>query len=253
MEPTFETYVGIDYSGADKATTRRPNIQVYTASATGDPVKTLPPEGVKWSRCCVASHLIGVAKAQVPFVAGIDHAFGFPSSYLDRHHVGDWPSFLADFVKHWPTHLPDATVESLRQGNERTGTPKEFRLTERWTSSAKSLFLFDVQGAVAKSSHAGIPWLAVIREQVGDHVHFWPFDGWEVPSGKSLIAEVYPSLWHHRYDKDDRSSDEHDAYSVARWLQEADAKGILGRYLDPPLSEAERRVAEREGWILGVT
>jgi hypothetical protein len=48
---------------------------------------------------------------------------------------------------------------------------------------------------VAKSTHAGIPWLRFIRQHLGSRVHFWPFDGWDVPAGRSVIAEVYPALW----------------------------------------------------------
>jgi len=40
--------------------------------------------------------------------------------------------------------------------------------------------------------------------------------------------------------------------SVARWLSESAARGILDRYFDPPLTVHERAVAAREGWILGV-
>jgi site-specific DNA recombinase len=29
---------------------------------------------------------------------------------------------------------------------------------------------------------------------VGERVHFWPFDGWEIPAGRSAIAEVYPCV-----------------------------------------------------------
>jgi hypothetical protein len=47
------------------------------------------------------------------------------------------------------------------------------RLTEERAGGAKSVFHFDVQGSVAKSTHAGIPWLRFIRERLGD---FWPFD-----------------------------------------------------------------------------
>jgi hypothetical protein len=134
----------------------------------------------------------------------------------------------------------------------RVGRPDEFRLCERWTSSAKSVFQFDVQGSVAKSTHAGIPWLKRIREAAGAHVHIWPFDGWTVPEGKAVIAEVYPSIFRNRYARERRSADEHDAYAVARWLSECAARGVLGRYLDPPLTVHERAAAEREGWILGV-
>jgi hypothetical protein len=37
------------------------------------------------------------------------------------------------------------------------------------------------RGSVAKSTHTGIPWLRFIRERLGSRVHFWPFDGWEIP------------------------------------------------------------------------
>ena len=56
-------------------------------------------------------------------------------------------------------------------------------------------FIFDVQGSVAKSTHAGIPWLLFIRQRLGERVHFWPFDGWDIPAGRSAVVEVYPTLW----------------------------------------------------------
>ena len=132
------------------------------------------------------------------------------------------------------------------------GKASELRLCERWTSSAKSVFQFDVQGQVATSSHAGIPWLKRIRDAVGDSVHFWPFDGWVPAEGKSVIAEVYPSIFRKRYDRAGRTTDEQDAYAVARWLAEAGARGFLARYFEPPLTLPERERAEREGWILGM-
>ena len=83
-------------------------------------------------------------------------------------------------------------------------------------------------------------------------IHFWPFDGFEIPEGKSVIAEAYPALYKRRYPREGRSPDEHDAWSTAAWLQEADRRGILDRYFEPPLSLPERKQAELEGWILGV-
>ena len=153
-----------------------------------------------------------------------------------------------------PTHEPHLYVDFIRDRRPpRTGESNELRLCEQWTSSAKSVFKFDVQGQVAKSTHAGIPWLWRIRKEVGDRVHFWPFDGWEIREGKSVIAEVYPSIFRNRYDREGRTPDEHDAYSVARWLKETCERGFLGRYLAPPLTEEERQAACLEGWILGIT
>jgi len=128
----------------------------------------------------------------------------------------------------------------------------ELRLADRWTSSAKSVFLFDVNGSVAKSTHSGLPWLLRIREQCGASVFFWPFDGWDPPPGKHVIAEVYPSLFRNRYRDSGLEGDQLDAYAVATWMRDMAARGALDRYFRPPLTLAEKKTARLEGWILGV-
>ena len=125
-------------------------------------------------------------------------------------------------------------------------------MTEERAGGAKSVFHFDVQGSVAKSTHAGIPWLRFIRERDGERVHFWPFDGWDIPAGRSAIAEVYPALWSRSFAREDRNSDQHDAYCIAAWLSRADRDGSLTAFLNLDLSPPERTLAQVEGWILGV-
>jgi hypothetical protein len=115
------------------------------------------------------------------------------------------------------------------------------------------VFLFDVQGAVAKSTHAGLPWLRFIREHCRQRVHFWPFDGWEIPAGHSVLAEVYPSLWMRRFPTEGRDADQQAAYVVAAWLHRMDVGGALERFFEPPVKRQERTLAQVEGWILGVT
>jgi len=39
---------------------------------------------------------------------------------------------------------------------------------------------------------------------------------------------------------------------VARWLRRVDEDGSLHSFFEPSLNTEERRVAELEGWILGV-
>jgi hypothetical protein len=79
---------------------------------------------------------------------------------------------------------------------------------------------------MAKSTHAGIPWLLYLREQLGQQVHFWPFDGWTIPSGRSAIVEAYPALYKHRFPiQQGMTGDQHDAYSIACWLKQADTTG----------------------------
>jgi hypothetical protein len=253
----FDVHVGVDYSGAESPTSRLKGLQVYLAEGRAQPVAVQTPaspagKGWKWTRNELAAWIVSLGKEGRRFILGIDHAFSFPATYLDRWGLKSWDAFLADFCTHWPTRQDDSHVDYVREGNLRTGKPSEFRLAERWTSSARSVFLFDVQGQVAKSTHAGIPWLSHIREVLGSDVHFWPFDGWDVPGGKSVIAEVYPSIFRRRYPTGDRGPDEQDAYAIARWLRDADHRDILDRYLHPPLSDGEQRLALLEGWILGI-
>jgi hypothetical protein len=258
---TFDLFIGIDYSGATTPNWRNKALQVYAARPNEPPQIVITPscppgEHWNWHRREIAEWLAGPARKGTRFIAGIDHGFSFPQSYFDRYKLTTWPEFLEDFRRHWPTDDDNTYVDFVREGNRRTGRASELRLCEKRTSSAKSVFHFDVQGSVAKSTHAGIPWLRFLRREVGERIHFWPFDGWAIPEGKSVIAEVYPSIFRNRYPRTEnrieRSADQQDAYAVARWLEETTRRGFLSRYLDPPLTDEERRQAGREGWILGV-
>jgi hypothetical protein len=271
----FDLYLGIDYSGAQTPTSPLKGLQVYGVRAANParlesepehwlgPRRTRGGAPIHWTRKELAERLLTEARSGRRFIAGIDHCFSFPSAYFSRHRLASWPAFLDDFVEHWPTHGDNVYVDFVRDGvlhargeapppGLRSGRANELRLTERWTSSAKSVFQFDVQGSVAKSSHAGIPWLKWLRDQARDALHFWPFDGWTPAAGKSVIAEVYPSMFRNRYPRGERSVDQQDACATARWLSTMAARGALARCFDPPLSDDERRVAELEGWILGV-
>ena len=98
---------------------------------------------------------------------------------------------------------------------------------------------------------AGLPWLRFIRQRC-PQVHFWPFDGLEVPSGKSLVAEIYPALWMRQFAREGRNEDQQAAYAVVEWLRQTDLADTLPAYLNPKLENAQREQALIEGWILGV-
>jgi len=89
-------------------------------------------------------------------------------------------------------------------------------------------------------------------KRLGQRVHFWPFDGWTPPPGRSVIAEVYPSLWSSAFPTENRNSHQHDAYCVAQWMQQSDAADKLPIYFQPNLRPAESTLAQLEGWILGL-
>jgi hypothetical protein len=97
-----------------------------------------------------------------------------------------------------------------------------------------------------------LPWLLYLRKQCKCPLHFWPFDGWEIPEGKSVVAEVYPSLWTRRFPKEGRDGDEQAAYAVAAWLQRANRSGSLDGFFRPNLTAEELGIAKIEEWILGV-
>ena len=259
--PGFQRFIGIDYSGRETSESRLAGLQVYAADLETSPVRVPPPDTERgrhrhWCRQEIAAWLLEQTHTSDYFIAGIDHGFSFPMSYFQEYQLASWDDFLSDFVLHWPTHQAGISVESIRRARPlpvRTGSNRAFRLTETWTSSAKSVFQFDVQGSVAKSTHAGLAWIHHLRHSAGDRLHFWPFDGWDVPPGKHVLAEVYPSIFRNRYPREGRTVDQQDAFATARWLSDVETLREWPRYFHPPLTESQEQVAGLEGWILGVS
>ena len=257
--PQFARYLGIDYSGAETPTSSLKGLRLYASTPTQAPAEVPPPPSPRkyWTRRGLAEWLAAELCDGPPTLVGIDHAFSFPLRYFEVHRLPpDWPTFLDDFQRHWPTDHDHLYVDFIRDGSRgdgaaRTGDSRWRRMTEE-RSRAKSVFHFDVQGSVAKSTHAGLPWLRYLRQQLGARVHFWPFDGWTPPTGCSVIAEVYPALWSRTFPVEGRNGHQHDAYSVARWMQEADANDQLVAAFSPGLTASDRTRARVEGWILGL-
>jgi len=259
MNATFQRYIGIDYSGAQTPSSSLKGLRVYAADRLNTPQEVPPPPSPRkyWTRRGIAEWLVERLSEDAPTLVGIDHGFSFPLQYFEQHGLPlDWQTFLDDFQRHWPTD-EDIYVDFVRDGSSgngaaRLGNPKWRRLTEVRARTAKSVFQFDVQGSVAKSTHAGLPWLRYIRQHAKDRVQFWPFDGWEIQPNRSVIAEVYPALWIRTYPSEGRTPDQQDAFAIAKWLQEVDRDGSLEKYFHPRMEPDERKKAQIEGWILGV-
>ena len=258
--PFLDRYIGIDYSGAQTPTSSLKGLRVYMADRTLSSIEVQPPPSLRkyWTRPSIAEWLVERMFEDRPTLVGIDHGFSFPLRYFETHHLPpDWPTFLDDFQQQWPTDGDHTYVDFVRDGTVgkgavRSGNPRWRRLTEERAGTAKSVFHFDVQGSVAKSTHTGLPWLRYLHHQVGTQVHFWPFDGWDIPTGRSVVAEVYPSLWSRSLEREGRNADQHDAYSVSEWMRRADFDSSLAGFLNPSLTPAERTAARIEGWILGI-
>lgn len=256
MNPRFARYIGIAYSGAEAPVSRLRALQVY-ACGPHDVPDAVPPfdSGARnWCRKEVARYLHECLRGDEPCIIGIDHAFAFPLSYYRRNELANWEAFLRHFANHWPTTRDHMYVDFVREQGPPAGMTSELRLCERWTAVARSVFQFDTQGAGAKAAHAGIGWLKQLRDdrKLKVRTQFWPFDGFGVLPGRSLVAEVQPALFRRRYVAGARSPDQHDAYAVSHWLKDMDLRGALADYFNPPLTLPERRQAQLEGWILGV-
>ena len=130
------------------------------------PAEVPPPSSPRkyWTRKGVAEWLVERLAEDVATLVGIDHGFSFPLRYFEAHRLlPDWSRFLDDFRRHWPTDEDHTYVEFVRDGIHgngaaRMGNARWRRLSEERAGGAKSVFHFDVQGSVAKSTHAGIPW-----------------------------------------------------------------------------------------------
>jgi len=234
--PRFERYIGIDYSGAETPISSLRGLRVYVAEAQSTPVEVNPPPSPRkyWTRRGIAEWLAEQLRQERLSLVGIDHGFSFPMRYFEENQIpSDWTAFLDDFQYHWPTDEDHVYVDFVREGvighaTERVGNSRWRRLTEVRAGAAKSVFHFGVPGSVAHSTHAGLPWLRHLRRQAACRVHFWPFDGWSIPARRSV------------------------AYSIAAWMRRADLDGSLSGFFNPHLDPGERKLAEIEGWILGV-
>ncbi len=258
--PGFSRYIGIDYSGAKTPQSSLRGLRVYRADRDAPPAEVPPPPSPRlyWSRKEVAEWLALELAQGPPAVVGIDHGFSFPLQYFHRHGLPhDWPAFLVDFQEHWPADKPFAYVDFIRDGimgnaAARSGSSRWRRVCELRSKAAKSVFHFDVPGSVAKSTHAGLPWILYLRRALGNKVHCWPFDGWDIPKNTSVLAEMYPSMWNRQCPREDRTPDQHDAWTLARWLRDTDRNGALAACFHPALAPKDQAAAEIEGWILGL-
>jgi hypothetical protein len=253
----FDRYIGIDYSGAQTPSSSLPGLRLYIADRASLPVEVPPPVGPRkyWTRREIAERLVELLSESKPTLVGIDHGFSFPLRYFEKYNLPlDWGAFLDDFQLHWPTDDEHMYVDFVRDGECGNGAARTGKSTWRRIAEvrarAKSVFHFNVQGSVAKSTHSGLPWLRYIRSRT--NAHFWPFDGWKIPAGRSAVAEVYPALWSKSFPQEGRNAHQQDAYSIAAWLRRADIDGSLAGCVAFYLEEKERKIAEIEGWILGV-
>ena len=117
--PAFTRYIGIDYSGAETPTASLKGLRVYRVDRSSPPIEVMPPPSPRnTERRGIAEWLVE-RLAEDPGAGRLDHGFSFPLRYFDVHGLKpDWPSFLDDFQRHWPTD-EDIYVDFVRERNTR--------------------------------------------------------------------------------------------------------------------------------------
>jgi hypothetical protein len=145
--PTFARKVSIDYSGAKTPNASLKGLRIYLAEGDMSPVEVPPPPSPRkyWTRRGIVEWLIERLAEDVPTLVGIDHGFSFPLRYFEVHRLKpDWPAFLDDFQRHWPTdeniYVDFVCDGVVGNGAARTGSSRWRRLTEERSGSAKSGF-----------------------------------------------------------------------------------------------------------------
>ena len=169
MNPSFEQYIGIDYSGAQTPSSSLKGLRVYAADRPIAPKEVQPPASPRkyWTRKEIAEWLVERLSEDCRRSSASTTVFHFrlhTSSSMDCRSTGR-PSLTISSTTGRPTRTSTsissvtASPETVRPGQ---AIPRWRRVTELRARTAKSVFQFDVQGSVAKSTHAGIPWLRYI-------------------------------------------------------------------------------------------
>ena len=130
----------------------------YEEPDLGLPAEVPPPPSPRkyWTRKGIAYWLVERLSEDLPTLVGVDHGFSFPLRYFEVHGLEpDWPAFLDDFQRHWPTDEDHTYVDFVRDGSAgngaaRTGNARWRRLTEERAGGAKSVFHFDVQISIGR-------------------------------------------------------------------------------------------------------
>ena len=73
----------------------------------------------------MAEWLVTILSQDAPTLVGIDHGFSFPLRYFEVHGLEpDWPAFLDDFQRHWPTDEDRQKQRIIARDNSTIARPE---------------------------------------------------------------------------------------------------------------------------------
>jgi hypothetical protein len=214
MSGPFERFIGIDWSGASKASGQ----QIFVAEARrkeegvrllrvvrakdrsavkaflrGDPIDPAP-EWEDWPR---PDPPTGSKRTLV----GLDFAFGFPAEFEhpsrgERWTWGDLARLCGELDSAANLRRAIDADEVLRRQfalGDGPSPTRRYRETEKGLSSrAESVFHLIGPSQVGAGSIRGIAMLDRLRDSA---LAVWPFDGDETTTSPTVLVEVFPRLW----------------------------------------------------------
>lgn len=135
---------------------------------------------------------------------------------------------------------------TLRQGHGMA----ERRAVEGVVRSAHSVWKLYTTGAVGSQTLLGVPHLARLRRQFGQHLRVWPFEERDAPI---TVAEIYPSMMRFNYLIPLAKRWPEEAYDIldaqqVRWVCDGFAAIAADLWARAMLVQPGAR---EEGWILG--
>lgn len=211
MQPQFDTYVAIDWSGAGG---QYDGIAVAICQAGSSAPRLIRPRGgVRWTRSEVAEWISDRLKGNQRLLIGLDFAFGFPFEEANVGYLGGrlnqvdsvfalwkWideascadPDFGCRAFTNDPRFAPlfwksGQRPETWRPRKRRT----ELACATATQTQPETVFKLIGSKQVGKASISGIRVLHHIRIRSEGAVSFWPFE----KLSNSAIAEIYPTLF----------------------------------------------------------
>ncbi len=146
--PAFDRYIGIDYSGAETPVSSLKGLRIYMADRNGASYRGAA--AAQPTQITAFRFRCGISTSTTCRTIGLH--FSTISSGIGRQ-MTNTPTLISCAMAFMAMVQPDAVT--------RGGGASQKKEPER-----SLCFHFDVPGSVAKSTHAGLPWLRYIRLHV---------------------------------------------------------------------------------------
>jgi hypothetical protein len=109
-------------------------MRLYMAEGDALAIEILPPPSPRKyrTRRGIAEWLVERLGEPTRNLVGIDHGLSFAMRYFEVNHLKpDWPAFLDDFQRHWPTDEDQTYVDFVRDGVSGDGAARMGQLSTK--------------------------------------------------------------------------------------------------------------------------